>query len=88
MHTTITAATATDMRALGAHLANHMPGRVVGAAEPVGVHMDQVCGRAIGEVAVEFAGDGEGGRDDWLVNAQPGAESLGEGGFAGAQWPG
>lgn len=38
-------------------------------------------------MAVEFAGDGEGGRDDWLVNAQPGAESLGEGGFAGAQWP-
>lgn len=64
-----------------------LPGRVVGAAEPVGVHMDQMCGRAIGEVAVEFAGDGEGGRDDWLVNAQPGAESLGEGGFAGAQWP-
>ena len=26
MHTTITAATATDMRALGAHLANHMHG--------------------------------------------------------------
>ena len=37
MHTTITAATATDMRALGAHLANHMHGgEVILLSGPLG----------------------------------------------------
>ena len=62
-----------------------LSGCVGGAAQTVGVHVDEVCGRTVGEASVEFAGDGEGRGDDGALDAQATAESLGERGFARAE---
>ena len=65
-----------------------LPGRVGVAAETVGVDVHEMGRRTVGEPPVQFAGDGEGRRDDRFPDAQSPAESLREGGLPGAERPG
>ena len=57
------------------------------AAESVGVDVYEVGGVAVGELAFEFACDGEGWRDDGFADVESCAETLGKGGFPCTEWP-
>ena len=56
------------------------------AAESVGVDVYEVGGVTAGELAFEFACDGEGWRDDGFTDVESCAEALCEGGFSCAVW--
>lgn len=49
--------------------------------------MYEVGGVTAGELAFEFACDGEGWRDDGFADVESCAEALCEGGFSCAEWP-
>ena len=62
-----------------------LPGGVVGASQPIGVHMDHMGMPATREYAIQLARNGEGRRHDRLADAQPCSKTLCKRGFAGTK---